>query len=188
MMSVTRLCLAAADDDRVGPELAHRLRGVGLPRHDGVDLALHQRDRHVLDRHVDELRLGDVELLALEPCAQVDVVGAALEVADLLAFHRLRVAGVDAAILAGDDGAAAGLGDVVAGIVVGHDALEHVAAGARGRRGGGERRVAELRLARLQALRDLPAARGQLDLHVEALLGPVAVLDGDEGRRARTGC
>jgi hypothetical protein len=41
--------------------------------------------------------------------------------------------------------------------------------------------VAELRLARLQALRNLSAARREPDFHVQALLGPIAVLDGDEG-------
>jgi non-ribosomal peptide synthetase component F len=79
--------LTSADHDYVGPELAHYLRSIGLPRNDCIDLALHQRDWHVLNRHIDQLRLGDVELFALEPSAQIDVVSTTLEVTDLLAFH-----------------------------------------------------------------------------------------------------
>ncbi len=44
--------------------------------------------------------------------------------------------------------------------------------------------MAELRLAGLQRLGDLAAARRQLNLHVEARLRPIAVFNRDEGRRA----
>src|SRR5207247_4977671 len=71
--------LAAAHHDRVGAELADRLRGVGLPRRDRVDLALHDGDRHVLDRDADQLRLADVGAALFEPLAHVDFVGAAAQ-------------------------------------------------------------------------------------------------------------
>src|SRR5439155_14716673 len=67
----------AADHDRIGAELADRLRRIGLPRRGRVDQPLGDGDRHVLDRDAHELRLGDVELVLAEPFAQIDLVGAA---------------------------------------------------------------------------------------------------------------